>query len=190
MVERAEVVEEINDGNLFLKKISKDDIDFVFKSLNEKNLTTYLSLGPLKTLEHSKRLIKGYIKYWDNYIQFNYIIEIHDVHNVKIGSISLWNVNWQHLRAQVGIWISPSFWNKGYAERSLNLIKNIAFNHLKLNRIEAYIAVENKKSVILFEKCGFQREGVLKQYLNFQGIFYNAMILSLLRSDFLGNEVN
>jgi RimJ/RimL family protein N-acetyltransferase len=184
MVERAKFVEEINDGILFLRKISKDDIDFVFKSLNKKNLTTYLSLGPLKTLEHSKRLIKGYIKYWDNYLQFNYIIEIHEDDIVKIGSISLWNVNWQHLRAQVGIWLIPSFWSKGFAEKSINLIKNIAFHHLKLNRIEAYIAIENEKSINLFEKCGFQKEGMLNQYLNFQGIFYNAVIMALLRDDF------
>ena len=72
MVEHSEIIEEINDGTLFLRKISKDDGNFVFKSLNDKNLTTYLSLGPLKTLEHSKRLIKGYLRYWDNRIQFNY----------------------------------------------------------------------------------------------------------------------
>ena len=54
------IIEEINDGNLFLRKISKDDIEFVFQSLNDKNLITFLSLGPLKTLEHSKGLIKNY----------------------------------------------------------------------------------------------------------------------------------
>ena len=79
MAEHAEVVEEINDGNLFLRKISKEDVEFVFRSLNEKVITAYLSLGPMKTLEHSKRLIKGYLKYWDNYLQFNYIVELEEI---------------------------------------------------------------------------------------------------------------
>lgn len=181
MIRNSEIVEEINDGNLFLRKISKDDVEFVFKSLNNRDLITYLSLGPLKTLEHSKRLIKGYLKYWDNNIQFNYIIEFLEVNKVKIGSISLWNINWQHRRAQIGIWLITSFWSKGLAEISLNLIKNIGYNHLKLNRLEAYIAIENEKSITLFEKCGFNEEGVLKEYLNFHGNYHDAAIMACLK---------
>lgn len=181
MIRNSEIVEEINDGNLFLRKISKDDVEFIFKSLNDRDLITYLSLGPLKTLEHSKRLIKGYLKYWDNNVQFNYIIEFLEVNKVKIGSISLWNINWQHHRAQIGIWLVPSFWSKGLAEISLNLIKNIAYNHLKLNRLEAYIAIENERSITLFEKCGFNEEGVLKEYLNFHGNYHDAAIMACLK---------
>lgn len=181
MIRNSEIVEEINDGNLFLRKISKDDVEFVFKSLNDRDLITYLSLGPLKTLEHSKRLIKGYLKYWDNNLQFNYIIEFHKIDKVKIGSISVWNINWQHRRAQIGIWVVPSFWSKGLAEKSLNLIKNIAYNHLKINRLEAYIAIENERSISLFEKCGFNEEGVLKKYLNFHGNFHDAIIMACLK---------
>ena len=181
MARNSDIIEEINDGNLFLMKISKDDVDFFFKSLNAKNLTTYLSLGPLKTLENSKGLIKNYLRYWDKFLQFNYIIELHNFDLTKIGSISIWNVNWQHRRTQIGVWLIPSFWGKGLGERSLNLIKKIAFNHLKMNRLEAYIALENKRSVSLFEKCGFKKEGILKQYLHFQGKYHDALILSCFK---------
>lgn len=181
MANNFEIIEEISDGNLYLRKISKNDVEFFFKSLNETNLTTYLSLRPLKSLEHSKGLIKNYLRYWDKFIQFNYIIELHNLEVIKIGSISLWNVNWQHRRTQVGVWLIPSFWGKGLGERALKLIKKIAFNHLKMNRLEAYIALENKRSISLFEKCGFKREGILKQYLHFQEKYHDALILSCLK---------
>lgn len=183
MIPDLEIIEEINDKNLFLRKISKSDAEFFLNSLNEKDITNYLSLGPLRTLERSKKLIKSYLKYWDNYLQFNYIIELHEANKVKIGSISLWNVNWQHRRAQVGIWLIPSFWRKGLAENSIKLIKNIAFIHLKLNRLEAYIALENKRSISLFEKRGFKEEGTLRQYLNFQGNYHNAIVMACLKSE-------
>jgi len=181
MANNFEIIEEISDGNLYLRKISKNDVEFFFQSLNEKNLTTYLSLRPLKSLEHSKGLIKNYLRYWDKFIQFNYIIELHNLEVIKIGSISLWDVNWQHRRAQVGVWLIHSFWGKGLGERALKLIKKIAFNHLKMNRLEAYIALENKRSISLFEKCGFKREGILKQYLHFQEKYHDALILSCLK---------
>lgn len=183
MALNSEIIEEINDENLFLRKISKEDAVFIFKSLNDNHLTTFLSLGPLNTVEHAKRLIKSYLKYWDNFLQFNYIIELQEVNKVKIGSISLWNINWKHSRAQIGIWLIPSSWSKGLGEKSINLIKNVASNHLKLNRLEAYVAVENKSSISLFKKCTFKEEGILKQYFNFHEKYHDAVILACIKKN-------
>ncbi|MBY8985432.1 MAG: GNAT family N-acetyltransferase [Candidatus Lokiarchaeota archaeon] len=177
-----EIVEEINDGPLFLRKIKKNDAKFFYTSLNEKNLITYLSLGPLATLEASKRLIRKYLRFWDKYAQYNYVIELRESSIVSIGTINLWNLNWRHERGEVGIWIIPSYWNKGYGEIALNLIKDIGFIHLKLNRLEAHIALENKRSIFLFKKCEFKEEGRLKQYLNFQGIYHDALVLACLKN--------
>jgi RimJ/RimL family protein N-acetyltransferase len=183
MIRDSKSVEEINVGNLFLRKISKQDAKFIFTCLNNKELTSYLSLGPLKTFENAKRLIKDYLRYWDNFIQFNYIIELRGDKRESIGSISLWNINWKHRRAQIGIWLIPTFWHKGLGEKSLTLIKNVGFYHLKINRLEAYIAVDNKRSISLFKKCGFIEEGTLNQYLNFYGNFHDAVILSCLKNE-------
>ncbi|MHA1913390.1 MAG: GNAT family N-acetyltransferase [Promethearchaeota archaeon] len=183
MIFDAEVVEEINDENLYLRKVKKSDAEFFLSSLNEVKLTSYLSLGPLKTIENSKRLLRNYLKYWERYAQYNYVIEIRNSEVHKIGSSSLWNVNWRHNRAEVGIWILPSYWNRKLGEKALTLIKIIAFNHLKLNRLEAHIAIENKNSIQLFKKCDFKEEGVLKQYLNFKEAFHDALVLACLKSD-------
>ena len=109
-----ELIEEINDGNLFLRKVSKDDVSFFYQSLKEKKMTNYLSLGPLRSLDHSKRLIKNYLRSWDKFLQFNYVIELRDDrHKKKIGSVSLWALNWHHQRSGIGIWILPEYWEQG-----------------------------------------------------------------------------
>jgi ribosomal-protein-alanine N-acetyltransferase len=181
MFRNAAIVEEINDKNLYLRKISKDDASFLFESLKDKRTTYYLSLGPLKTLERSKRLIKGYLKSWDKHLQFNYIIELRDAKNIKkIGSVSIWNISWYHRRADIGIWILPDFWNKGIGKRTLTLIKNISFFHLKLHRIEAHIAIDNKRSINLFKNAHFVEEGILHEYLYLDGSYSNAILLACL----------
>ena len=181
-MEDIEIVEEINDGNLFLRKVSKDDIIFFFHSLKDKDMINYLSLGPLRSLEHSKRLIKSYLKTWDKFLQFNYIIELRDNRSVKkIGSVSLWAINWHHLRSEVGIWIIPEYWERGFGSKTIVLIKNIAFNHLNLNRIEAYIAIQNERSINMFKRCEFIEEGTLKDYLKINGKFQDALIIACLK---------
>jgi ribosomal-protein-alanine N-acetyltransferase len=140
-----------------------------------------LSLGPLKTIERSKRLIKGYLKSWVKHLQFNYIIELRENKIIKkIGSVSIWNISWYHRRADIGIWILPDFWNKGIGKRALTLIKNISFFHLNLHRIEAHIAVDNKRSINLFKNCQFVEESILSEYLYINGRYSNAVLLACL----------
>lgn len=174
------IIDEINEGNLFLRKVSKDDISFFYNSLNNnKEMTNFLSLGPLRSLEHSRRLIKNYLKSWDKYLQFNYVIELRDDKSkIRIGSASLWNISWFHNRSGVGIWILPEYWEKGLGKRVIQLVKNIAFNHLNLNRIEAIIAVKNERSIKMFKNSNFEEEGILRKYLNIDGKFCDALILS------------
>lgn len=176
-----EIVDEINDGALYLRKVKKNDAKFFYTSLNEKDLITYLSLGSLATVEDSKRLIRKYLRFWDNYAQYNYVIELRESSIERIGTINLWNLNWRHNRGEVGIWIIPSCWNKGYGKKALNLIKDIGFIHLKLNRLEAHIALENIRSIFLFKKCEFKEEGRLSQFLKFQGIYHDALLLACLK---------
>ena len=182
-MEDIELIEEINDGNLFLRKISKDDVSFFYQSLKEKEMINYLSLGPLRSFDHSKRLVRSYLKSWDKCLQFNYVIELRDNLTIKrIGSVSLWNVNWLHKRSGVGIWILPNYWGQGIGKRVIELIKNVAFYHLNLNRIEAQIAFENYNSIKMFKKAGFKEEGLLKKYLNIEGKFHDAYTLGCFKN--------
>jgi len=182
-MEDIEIIEEIIDGNLFLRKVSKDDVSFFYQSLKEKEMINYLSLGPLISFDHSKRLVKNYLKSWEKWLQFNYVIELRDNSTIKrIGSVSLWNVNWLHKRSGVGIWILPNYWGQGIGKRVIELIKKVAFYHLKLNRIEAQIAFENDKSIKMFKKCGFKEEGLLKKYLNIEGKFHDAYMLGCFKN--------
>lgn len=185
MLHDINVIEEINEKNLYIRKISKEDASFFYESLKDKDLTNFLSLGPLRSLDYSKRLIKNYLKYWNKYIQFNYIIELRDgSKDPRAGSVSLWNVSWQHKRAEVGLWLIPDYWRKGIGKTALDMIKKIAFYHLKLNRLQAHIATENKRSINTFTNSGFVQEGELKEFLNLNGKFHNAIILAFLKGSY------
>ena len=186
-MQKAEIIEEISEKNFFLRKISLKDAEFIYDSLKGKNLTKFLSLGPLTSRDHAKKLIKNYLDYWTEKVQFNYIIEIKNPEDKpkdskKVGSTSVWRISWLHKRAEIGIWINTKYWNQGFAQTALKLIKIICFTHLKLNRIEAHIAIENTKSIYIFKKIGFEEEGVLRKYLYLDGKFHDAIILSCINN--------
>ncbi|MFX1398358.1 MAG: GNAT family N-acetyltransferase [Promethearchaeota archaeon] len=176
-----DIVENINDGMIFLRKITKKDVQFLFDSLKEREVNEFLLLGPLMSMEHSRRLINNYLKYWNEFSQFTYIIEQKDSKLIsKIGCASLWNLNWMHKRAEIGIWLIPSYFNQGIGTRVIELIKHIAFDHFGLHRLEAHTAIKNQNSTRLFHKTGFKEEGTLKDYINLHGTFHDVTLFALI----------
>ena len=189
MIANAEIVEEINEDDIFLRKIHPNDVSFLFESLREQETIKYLSLGPLENMKTTQKLIRGYLYQWEKHKQFNYIIELrkNEEDVMKLGSLSLWNISWKHQRADVGIWLNQKYRNKGYGEKALNLLKIIAFIHLKLHRLQAYVASPNQKSIYLFQRCNFTKEATIKDYLYFNKKFHDATIFRLLKSRYLKN---
>ncbi|MDC1259516.1 GNAT family N-acetyltransferase [Flavobacteriaceae bacterium] len=79
----------------------------------------------------------------------------------------MWGKTWnkKYKRAEVWYKIHSDYWNKGYATESLKAIINFGFETLKLHRMEAGCAVDNKGSFTVLEKAGMVREGRLRQVL-------------------------
>ena len=83
-----------------------------------------------------------------------------------IGQISLMDVSRAIFQnAYVGYTVHPPYWRKGYGKEMLQSAIDIAFQHLKLHRIEAGIAPENKASIRLAETVGLRFEGLSKKRL-------------------------
>lgn len=57
------------------------------------------------------------------------------------------------------------------------------FSSTDVNRIEAVVFVPNAASCRVLEKCGFRKEGVLRQSVFKNGQFYDAAVYGLLASE-------
>ena len=68
-------------------------------------------------------------------------------------------------RAEVGYWLSAQARGRGHATRAVRLICRWAFAALGLERVELLAATGNPASQRVAERCGFEREAVLRSYL-------------------------
>jgi len=82
-----------------------------------------------------------------------------------IGSIDLFDFDPFHLRAGVGILIREEYREKGFAGEALELLKKYAFETLHIHQLYCNIASDNKRSIRLFVKHGFERCGIKKEWL-------------------------
>jgi diamine N-acetyltransferase len=81
-----------------------------------------------------------------------------------VGAIDLFDFDPYHLRAGIGILIAEEFRNKGFAYEALALLKDYAFNTLLLKQLYCNVTVSAPASLQLFEKTGFEKIGLKKQW--------------------------
>lgn len=83
----------------------------------------------------------------------------------------------------IGYWMGERFAGRGHMFAALKIAIPYIFKGLELHRIEAACIPENEKSIRLLEKAGFQREGLLRQYLKINGQWRDHVLYSRLAGD-------
>lgn len=110
-----------------------------------------------------------------------------------IGYGGLVHIAWIHRRAEVSFLMnSKTALNgntyAGYFSRFLQMIKVLAFNDLRLNRIFTETYAMRKRHMAVLEASGFVREGVLKQHViiddqPFDSIIHGCLIVDEVRNN-------
>lgn len=106
--------------------------------------------------------------------------------NIIIGMANLVNINYKDGNAEHGLLLDKNYQGKGYGYSVVKAIMNYAFNELRLNRLETTIIANNQQSLNLFiNKCGWRKEGTLKNWYFRKGEFIDKIFLGILKEDFL-----
>nr|WP_067841907.1 GNAT family protein [Amphibacillus sediminis] len=120
----------------------------------------------------------------NNHSTKSYMI-IERKHNQPIGITSLANLDFKNRNAELIIDIGEKeFWGKGYASEALKMLLNYAFNELNLHRLYLQVFAFNEKAIRLYQRLGFQQEGVSRQALFRKGSWHDILQMGLLQSEY------
>lgn len=89
----------------------------------------------------------------------------------------------------VGYWMGERHAANGHMSAALKLVIPYIFNGLQLHRIEAACIPDNDKSIRLLENAGFQREGLLREYLKINGQWRDHLMYSLIADEFASGGI-
>lgn len=100
-----------------------------------------------------------------------------------VGTIEL-RTTMRSQRAELGIAIQDKTrWNQGLGEDAIRHVLDYGFDDLELNRVDLTTDETNIRGLRCYEKCGFTREGLLRQHRLIEGEFGNTVVMSILRSE-------
>lgn len=83
-----------------------------------------------------------------------------------------------------GVAIDPMHKGKGYGSKMISDSVNIA-KQMGFTRMELTVATVNEKAIQLYERYGFEKEGVLKNYsyLKDEGVYLDEWVMGLVISE-------
>ncbi|HEY2493802.1 MAG TPA: GNAT family N-acetyltransferase [Paenibacillus sp.] len=168
---------------LMLREITNQDAEGIFACFSNDEVTRYYGQNNLENIEQAKQVIAFFAKNYEEKRGIRWGIEVKGTEGI-IGTIGFNAWMAKHRRAELGYEIHPAHWRRGYASEAIAQIISYGFRDLNLTRIGAVVFIENEGSNLLLSKLGFQKEGILKNYMYQNGVAYNTNIYSLLESNF------
>lgn len=101
-----------------------------------------------------------------------------------IGFGDLAMIDHHNRRCMVGLVIGePALWGQGYGREALDGLLRVAFERLRLRRVGAQVYAFNERSLRLFERAGFRREGLLRGNVEKDGAPADEVVFGLLREE-------
>lgn len=101
-----------------------------------------------------------------------------------IGSVILPNIDYMHGRAELGISIGEKeYWGRGYGSDAIRTVLRYAFDVMGLRRVGLITDIDNERGIRSYEKCGFVREGVLRQHRMRHGEPIDMIAMAVLREE-------
>ena len=172
----------ITTPRVVLRWISEDDIDCLFEVFSDPQVMRYWSSGPLANREAAAEMQREIAAGNHNNTMMKWGLALRESNRV-IGTATLFNLNLDNDRAELGYAMGRAHWGKGYMNEALRALVSYAFDVMNLRRLEADVDPRNAASIRTLERLGFQREGFLRERWHVEGEIQDALFYGLLRRE-------
>lgn len=174
----------ITTPRLVQRWISEDDIDSLYEIFSNPQVMRYWSTVPLPNREAAAHLQREIAEGNESEKMFKWGLALHDS-NIVIGTTTLFNLDLDNGRAELGYALGRAYWGKGYMNEALLALLSHAFEVMGLRRLEADVDPRNAASIRTLERLVFQREGFLRERWHVNGEIQDALFYGLLRREWL-----
>lgn len=168
---------------IILRALEPEDLELLYEW---ENNDSYWMISNTVT-PFSKFTLKRYLKHSHKNIyetgQLRLMIDI-IAEKKTIGTIDIFDFDPFHKRAGIGILIADENQRrKGYASMALKCLIQYCFTTLQLHQLYCNILANNSESIELFEKLGFVRVGIKKEWIKTADGYLDEHMFQLIKNN-------
>ena len=164
--------------NLSLRSIDENDIEDIARLANDRDIAKATATLPYPYTISDAETWLSYVNRTDSEHVFAIVSK-----KLFVGVIGL-VLEAENNRAELGYWLGKQYWNQGIASAAVQMILEVAFGVLKVNKVYAQAFGANIASHKVLEKNGFVREGCLKEHFVRMGETQDVMYYGLKMANY------
>ncbi|MCA0969326.1 GNAT family N-acetyltransferase [Halobacillus litoralis] len=132
------------------------DKPLLFGLLTDPDVMRYIGKGTVKSEEEQETFLQWVYKTYEKGETYGlHVVETHEGVFVGHAGIVPQTIEGERLM-EIGYWIAPAHWGKGYATEVAASLTEVAFQELELNEVISLIQPGNKASIRVAEKNGMK----------------------------------
>lgn len=155
-----QVFDEMESDRLRLRRILSEDLPNIYKGLSDPKVIKFYGVS-YDTLEKTKEQMTWFEDIYKMETGIWWAVVSKETGKFY-GGVGFNDWDHKHKRAEIGVWLLPEFWGKGFMTEVMTVAMGYGFNKMKLHRIEAYVRIENTACKGGLKKLNFTYEGTIR----------------------------
>jgi Acetyltransferases, including N-acetylases of ribosomal proteins len=166
-----------------IRSIEENDLDALYNWYNDQEVNLWSSgAWPLNTLLSKDQIAEKFLDGSSDIYRYAVLNEKDSL----IGSIGFKELNVPGHSATLYVVIGDkTYWGKGYGTDALITLSRFLFTQWNFHRLSLDTWDENIRAIKAYEKVGFKIEGRQRQARFILGNYHDAILMGLLRDEFL-----
>ena len=168
---------QIKDGRqLTIRPVRPDDVRDLYEAARHPDVARTLALHPAMELAATKAFIN------EAPPGRHYLVA--EVGERAVGSVTLNHVQRPRLQhtGVIGLMVGREHWGQGIGGFLMEVALEIADNWLNLSRLELAVFAQNPAAIHLYEKFGFEKEGLRRCHTYGDGGWLDSYLMARLRN--------
>lgn len=183
---------EFKSNRLFFREFNIEDYELYCSIFSNEQVMRYAWIDCMENEEELSGAFAEMIK--NNIIgegRKEYYFSVYSSEDGRYLGIALVMVSFRGklaLSGEIGYFLLPEFWGKGYATEIAGKMIEFCFEHLKLHRVIASCNSNNYKSENIMKKLGMQKEGEFRKARYKNGSWDNELKYGILKDEWVKNQ--
>jgi len=167
---------------LRIRPIESQDLDYMYMIRTDPSTAEMLGTLILTSFEDQLMWLDSLKK---DKTKAYYILEVifRTDPYLPIGYLRFDEIDFINRSMRVGGDIEMSYRGKGYGTQMMELIKRFCFDYLNMHRLWLLVLSTNKVAKHVYEKSGFEKEGVMRKAVYKNGEYLDYEMYSVFREE-------
>jgi putative hydrolase of the HAD superfamily len=171
----------VRAGRLVLDRLTIGDVAALLEYKNDQAVARHQAWPMPFTAEAALQLIASTVGHT---LASGGQLALRDSSGRLIGDLMVAPVAGVAHAVELGITLAAPFQGQGLASEAVRAVVNELFANAEIHKVEAYVSVANDRSLRLFDRSGFRREGHLRDsYATRDGVLIDEILFGFTRLD-------